>query len=371
MAPVYAVYASASALLHDLEAEDGDDDSDFETDNVAVVAVDDPIFRLVFGGGKQCADGHAAARAPLPVPEEVDALVAELRKAAATNNNECTICMDEIDDGEGVCVAGCGHEFCRACLSSFVALKLGDAASLKFALRTCARLEREACLKIEELPTWCLECPGYGCDVRLAPEETVALLGGDRAEAERRYEHISKIREEERQRVLELVAEVQGRAAEGDAAARAHRAAQELDGGAAAAERRCGNCGAVDHFRLTRRVKRTQCCKCLAIVCPLCLEKRHPGFKCGELPRSGNRAPRLVDGLEVQDCPRCTSINWRMDGCKYMTCRCGQPYCHLCGCALSSDQHFSHFRRERGGQQGDDPFGDKCLGWKDRAKLIP
>lgn len=51
-------------------------------------------------------------------------------------------------------------------------------------------------------------------------------------------------------------------------------------------------------------------------------------------------------------CPHCEIPVDRIDGCNFMTCRCGGYFCFLCGNIIGYEHHFSHFH--------DAPFGKTC-----------
>jgi hypothetical protein len=86
-------------------------------------------------------------------------------------------------------------------------------------------------------------------------------------------------------------------------------------------------------------------------------------------------AVELMKKLGLKNCPKCFMGTEKVDGkriskyqylifigCNYMTCRCGQPFCNLCGCPIDNSKHFSHFYEA--------PFDAKCKGPTDASQLM-
>lgn len=104
---------------------------------------------------------------------------------------------------------------------------------------------------------------------------------------------------------------------------------------------------------------------CGAEFCGMCGEKPHlPRISCEALAQLNAENDPDIASLrqymresDLQICPRCGEGGELVEGCHYITCRCGANYCYDCGRDLPvKRQHYSHWH---GG-----PYGHKCYGGK-------
>jgi len=102
-----------------------------------------------------------------------------------------------------------------------------------------------------------------------------------------------------------------------------------------------------------------QCQKCRAPFCSGCGLDHKTYVSCDEYTKMLEERKKIGNG--IVPCPKCAIPTQRLDGCNYMTCRCGQHFCNLCGGGLDDSKHFSHFKGK--------PFDNDCLGPKDGIKI--
>lgn len=126
----------------------------------------------------------------------------------------------------------------------------------------------------------------------------------------------------------------------------------------------CPKC-ASSNVRKGSRKNRMKCLKCHAPFCSQCGQAHRPSLTCDQWAKLGKRD---LDGETLKKfglirCPNCFTPTQKIDGCNYVTCRCNQPFCWLCGCALDNTQHFNHFVDNA-------PFGNACKGPSDRCKKM-
>ncbi len=138
-------------------------------------------------------------------------------------------------------------------------------------------------------------------------------------------------------------------------------------------------CPLCHHDKLDRiRRGRVRCNSCKVPFCGSCGQKHSLSLTCRQYQDSIERArqraleeerrlrdlaaARAAAGMRFVRCPNCCMVTEKMSGCNYMTCRCGQFFCFLCGCPIDSGKHFSHFNSA--------PYGDFCIGIKDASALV-
>lgn len=159
-----------------------------------------------------------------------------------------------------------------------------------------------------------------------------------------RFHRFSKVHQDNMQRLLEM-----------------HKEKKEED---EAKKFACPKC-ACKEIRKGARKNRLRCNKCNTPFCSLCGQKHPPSLSCKEWERMGKRDldHETLKKFGLIRCPNCFTPTQKIDGCNYVTCRCSQPFCWLCGCALDNTQHFNHFVDNA-------PFGNACKGPADSRKLV-
>ncbi len=125
---------------------------------------------------------------------------------------------------------------------------------------------------------------------------------------------------------------------------------------------KCPKCAHESHKK--GRKNRLKCLKCHTPFCALCGHKHSPSISCKEWERRGKRDmdAETLKKFGLIRCPNCFTPTEKIDGCNYVTCRCTQPFCWLCGCPLDNTKHFTHFKNA--------PFGTECIGDGDKSPLV-
>lgn len=158
-----------------------------------------------------------------------------------------------------------------------------------------------------------------------------------------RFHRFSKIHQDNMQRMLEM-----------------HKQKEEEE---KAKKFACPHCGCKE-LRTGAR-KRLHCTKCRTPFCATCGKKHRPSMSCTEWEKISKRDldHETLKKFGLIRCPNCFTPTQKIDGCNYVTCRCTQPFCWLCGCALDNTQHFNHFVDNA-------PFGNACKGHSDASKKL-
>lgn len=89
------------------------------------------------------------------------------------------------------------------------------------------------------------------------------------------------------------------------------------------------------------------CSKCLRSVCTIC-QNPHPGEPCPGLTRDANSVldKKTREQLGIKDCPRCSRMMEKSDGCDHMSCSCGAHVCWVCLSAFDSGPDcYLHLQR--------------------------
>ena len=126
----------------------------------------------------------------------------------------------------------------------------------------------------------------------------------------------------------------------------------------------CPNCSF--GLFINNDAKEFYCEKCDKAICPDCEEPPHPEITCEqylEWKRENDKGDALFDAMMklegMKNCPHCQTATLKVSGCNFMTCRgpvCrGKRYfCYLCGCILTKQEHWNHFKRNN-------PYNDQCI----------
>jgi hypothetical protein len=89
------------------------------------------------------------------------------------------------------------------------------------------------------------------------------------------------------------------------------------------------------------------CNKCLRSVCTICQDP-HPEGPCTGLERDPNSVldKKTKRQLGIKDCPRCSRMMEKSDGCDHMICGCGAHVCWVCLSSFdTSAECYNHLQR--------------------------
>ncbi|OTA07329.1 hypothetical protein A9Z42_0082120 [Trichoderma parareesei] len=89
------------------------------------------------------------------------------------------------------------------------------------------------------------------------------------------------------------------------------------------------------------------CNKCLRSVCTICQDS-HPARPCTGLGRDPNSVldKKTKEQLGIKDCPRCSRMMEKSDGCDHMICSCGAHVCWVCLSSFdTSAECYHHLQR--------------------------
>ena len=86
-------------------------------------------------------------------------------------------------------------------------------------------------------------------------------------------------------------------------------------------------------------------------MCPKCGDNAHSGI-CAKIPGMDDETLKLLRA-DSKECPVCSLVITRIDGCNHMQCPCGTHFCWRCGEVLEADTPYAGHR----GCAGLDTFG--------------
>lgn len=70
------------------------------------------------------------------------------------------------------------------------------------------------------------------------------------------------------------------------------------------------------------------CSKCKTRTCTLCTQAEHAGV-CKQ-DKDGIRVEKLAKRKGWKQCPSCSQVVEKTEGCLHITCRCGAEWCYAC-----------------------------------------
>nr|XP_009391210.2 PREDICTED: E3 ubiquitin-protein ligase RNF144B-like [Musa acuminata subsp. malaccensis] len=206
----------------------------------------------------------------------------------------CNICMESKPLHQFVDINFCSHKFCLGCMSMYISAKLDeDAANIRCPEPGCRvgvlePLSFQYLLPSDTFERWCdslcqstirakFYCPFKDCSALLE-----AGGGGDE--------------EEEEEEVISA----------------------------------------------------SECPHCNRLFCAQCKEPWHHGLDCREFQKLGEdergredlQLWELAAKQKWQRCPNCMITVERIDGCRFMRCRCGQCFCYICASPMSQEDHY-------------------------------
>ncbi|WOL19838.1 E3 ubiquitin-protein ligase [Canna indica] len=94
----------------------------------------------------------------------------------------------------------------------------------------------------------------------------------------------------------------------------------------------------------------SKCPHCNRLFCAQCRVPWHHGRECREVQqlREDEKVKEdlllleLASKLRWQRCPKCRITVERIDGCKFMRCRCGDCFCYTCASPMSQEDHYCY-----------------------------
>ncbi|XP_020112266.1 probable E3 ubiquitin-protein ligase RNF144A-B [Ananas comosus] len=262
----------------------GDFDSEALTN--LVNAIYDAAHRLAGekGKGKEKVEFGESSSWPIVVEEEV-----------AAPEFDCGICMESLPIAESFGVENCSHIFCAECVGSYIAAKVEEnVIYIRCPDPECRDgfLEPELCrgiIRLEVFDRWGLAL----CEAAVGAEKFYCP-----------YNDCSRL----------LIGDGDGDGKGGDAGA----------------------------------ITDAECPHCLRIFCAQCRVPWHEGVTCKEYRSLGKdersqedlMLRRLAANKKWQRCPQCKMFVERIDGCMFMTCRCGYCFCYACASPMSKTSHY-------------------------------
>lgn len=215
----------------------------------------------------------------------------------AVDTYYCQICLENCPDSDGFSLSECGHRFCRDCLSSYLEVKIREAA-------------------VSELL-----CP-------FLPDSDVPVAGGDDGcQAQIGDADVRSIVTQELQDRLDRFREIK----------------------ADPAARECPQCSTLVLGGSARR-PRLVCSCCTAEFCFL-HAGAHPGQTCRQYEQSrrvDERLARAYVSATSRPCPGCRKPIEKNGGCNHMTCPdCRTDFCWLCGFNIKNrvTEHYQEWRQ--------------------------
>uniref|UniRef100_A0A7N0ZTK2 RBR-type E3 ubiquitin transferase n=1 Tax=Kalanchoe fedtschenkoi TaxID=63787 RepID=A0A7N0ZTK2_KALFE len=206
----------------------------------------------------------------------------------------CEICFDPKPLTESFSVGGCGHVYCKECMSGYVAAKLQDSVVTQIGCphTACRRgiLEPHYCREI--LPPEVFERWGNVlCESVIASSEKFYCPFND---------------------CSALLINDDG------------------NGGTSAA------------------ITQSECPHCNRLFCAQCKTAWHLGLECSEFKKLNDDEKGVEDIMLLnlakdnkwKRCPKCKMFVEKSQGCMYMRCRCGFAFCYNCGAASVGTAHI-------------------------------
>ncbi|XP_019258441.1 PREDICTED: probable E3 ubiquitin-protein ligase RNF217, partial [Nicotiana attenuata] len=89
------------------------------------------------------------------------------------------------------------------------------------------------------------------------------------------------------------------------------------------------NCSALILDECGGNAKQSKCPNCKKLFCFKCKIPWHASLRCGEVNDGAFR--ELAKNNKWKRCPRCRYFVERIQGCKFIYCRCGVMFCYGCG----------------------------------------
>jgi len=263
----------------------------------------------------------------------------------------CTICFDEISSEDLFLIQDCEHSFCKSCVGQYCNMKLAEVAGLYHKV-TLLKAEKKGVYCLELLRTYGVRCPAHNCSTVLLPGEFTPLASKD---ALQRFDRFIEYHQELLQRL------------------QANLNAENVN---TEKEIHCPGCNSKD-VRKSKR-QRMKCNQCGIPFCSGCSKKHSRSMTCQqyveflreearreeERRRAEEEAKLNKTYMEnpIRPCPCCAILVQRNGGCNFMTCRCGQYFCNICGTPLDRTKTSSHW--------DGNPYGSVCRGKKDASPIL-
>ncbi|KAG6528317.1 E3 ubiquitin-protein ligase RNF144A-like [Zingiber officinale] len=198
----------------------------------------------------------------------------------------CTICMDSKPLHQFMEISSCHHSFCLSCINRYVESKLDENTAM-------------------------IRCPEPGCrEGALEPLSCQWWLHGSTFERWCSILCLSMVKA----KVYCPYTDCSGM--------------MEADGHEALREAECGHC---------RRM-----------FCTRCRVPWHQGRVCGDSQEAIEEEEKdvllreLAAKLKWQRCPQCRIMVERIEGCRFMKCRCDCCFCYICASPMSQEDQYCY-----------------------------
>ncbi|WIA28119.1 hypothetical protein OEZ86_010695 [Tetradesmus obliquus] len=275
---------------------------------------------------------------------------------------------------------GCRHSFCRACLAAYLKARLQDnqlpaacpsagcrrpvsqvkaAALLAGTPRLCSKfLQAEAAALLAGTPcvrNMFLQVAGFllkliisaGCMRPVSQAEAAALLAGTPRLRNKflQEDAVALLAGTPRLRNKFLQATREASAiARGTAIYCPHSSCSKLVKVTRLTPAAARGLSAAQAAAKQQQLARVQCSHCSHECCTSCRCAWHAGLSCGAfqaLPASERGEADLAlfqlgSSQHWRRCPTCRAMVERIEGCNYMMCRCGEPFCYACGAPINT-----------------------------------
>uniref|UniRef100_A0A383VK43 RBR-type E3 ubiquitin transferase n=1 Tax=Tetradesmus obliquus TaxID=3088 RepID=A0A383VK43_TETOB len=258
--------------------------------------------RSVGGGSRRSSSQDAAAAAAAAGAAGDKGSRGGSSSKQAVKTLSCGICLDDVSSSS-MYRLGCRHSFCRACLAAYLKARLQD----------------------NQLPA---ACPSAGCRRPVSQAEAAALLAGT-----------PRLRNKFLQATKEASA-----IARGTAIYCPRSSCSELVKVTRLTPAAARGLSAAQAAAKQQQLARVQCSHCSHECCTSCRCAWHAGLSCASyqaLPASEKGEADLAlfqlgSSQHWRRCPTCRAMVERIEGCNYMMCRCGEPFCYACGAPINT-----------------------------------
>ncbi|KAK0483946.1 hypothetical protein IW261DRAFT_1332537 [Armillaria novae-zelandiae] len=117
-------------------------------------------------------------------------------------------------------------------------------------------------------------------------------------------------------------------------------------------------------YRRSEAVSVLRCPSCFSEICSSCGEDSHGRMSCEYARIHNNPAEQerkseiwLLQQRDIKQCPTCSRLLQKAEGCNHMTCPCGAHICWRCMGTFDSDNIYDHMSTVHGGLYADEPEG--------------
>ncbi|CAL9137159.1 unnamed protein product [Musa textilis] len=259
----------------------------------SMIADEKGVMKRKIGGEQD--HSRVPARKPRTNPVIIDATRPEKEEKGydefADDEFHCSICMETKQLNESFGVSSCSHIFCTSCIGQYIAAKVEENMAV-------------------------ISCPDPGCkDGILEPDMCKLILPED---------------------VF-------------------HRWGIALCESALGTQKfycpfkECSALLVYDGAGGDKQlITNSECPHCHRMFCAQCMVPWHAGICCegfqelgkDERTREDILMRKLATDSKWQRCPQCRIYVEKIDGCMFMTCRCGYCFCYVCASPMTKELHY-------------------------------